>query len=236
MNTTVMDLTARGLLGRRRALALLALPAVLIVLALLFRILGEPDTATIVRIINLGFGTVVPLLGVIVGTGAIGPEIEDGSILYLLSKPLSRTRIVLSKLIVAIAICCTLSAVALLAAGALLGGSSDLVVGYAVAAALAGAAYCAVFLLLAIVTRNAVIVGLAYALVWETTVAGVVPGARALSIRQWALSLAERIADDAAVASAVGLTVGLSMLVAVTVGATLMAVSRLRGLTLSGDV
>ncbi|MDP9431385.1 MAG: hypothetical protein M3P91_01310 [Actinomycetota bacterium] len=79
MNTTVMDLTARGLLGRRRALALLALPAVLIVLALLFRILGEPDTATVVRIINLGFGTVVPLLGVIVGTGAIGPEIEDGS-------------------------------------------------------------------------------------------------------------------------------------------------------------
>ncbi len=111
MNTTVMDLTARGLLGRRRALALLALPAVLIVLALLFRILGEPDTATVVRIMNLGFGTVVPLLGVIVGTGAIGPEIEDGSILYLLSKPLSRTRIVLSKLIVAIAICCTLSAV-----------------------------------------------------------------------------------------------------------------------------
>ncbi len=236
MNTTVMDLTARGLLGRRRALALLALPAVLIVLALLFRILGEPDTATVVRIINLGFGTVVPLLGVIVGTGAIGPEIEDGSILYLLSKPLSRTRIVLSKLIVAIAICCTLSAVALLAAGALLGGSSDLVVGYAVGSAVAGAAYCAVFLLLAIVTRNAVIVGLAYALVWETTVAGVVPGARALSIRQWALPLAERIADDAAVASAVGLTVGLSMLVAVTVGATFMAVSRLRGLTLSGDV
>ncbi len=236
MNTTVMDLTARGLLGRRRALALLALPAVLIVLALLFRILGEPDTATVVRIINLGFGTVVPLLGVIVGTGAIGPEIEDGSILYLLSKPLSRTRIVLSKLIVAIAICCTLSAVALLAAGALLGGSSDLVVGYAVAAALAGAAYCAVFLLLAIVTRNGVIVGLAYALVWETTVAGVVPRRPGAEHPAVGALLAERIADDAAVASAVGLTVGLSMLVAVTVGATLMAVSRLRGLTLSGDV
>ncbi len=98
MNATVMDLTARGLLGRRRVVALLALPAVLVLLAVLFRTLGNPDTADVVQILDLGYGTVVPLLGVIVGTGAIGPEIEDGSIVYLLSKPLSRLRIVISKL------------------------------------------------------------------------------------------------------------------------------------------
>ncbi len=53
------------------------------------------------------------------------------------------------------------AAVPTLLAGLMLTGTADgLAVGYAVGAAVAGIGYCALFLLLAVVTRNAVVAGL----------------------------------------------------------------------------
>ncbi len=75
-------------------------------------------------------------------------------------------------------LCSGLSAAGVLPAGLIMSGGSRLGAEYAVGAAVAGAAYCAVFLLLAVVTRNAVVVGLVYALLWETTVAGWYPARR----------------------------------------------------------
>ena len=64
-----------------------------------------------------------------------------------------------------------------------------------VATALASVAYVAVFFMIAILTRNSIIVGLLYALLWEGVLAGYVPGVRAVSIRQWALAPAEQIVE-----------------------------------------
>ena len=119
----------------------------------------------------------MPLLGLIAGTGSIGPEIDDGSIVYLLSKPLSRFSIVLTKAVVAVGVITVFGALAVLLAGLVLSGTSDnLAVGYAVGALVAGVAYGTFFLLLAVLTRHAVVVGLLYALIWETLVGSYVPG------------------------------------------------------------
>lgn len=89
-------------------------------------------------------------------------------------------------------------------------------VGYAVGAAVAGFGYSALFLLLAVLTRNAVVAGQLYALIWETLIGGFVPGAQTLSIQQWALSVTERIVGPAAeqlgVVSAVGLWTAVPLL------------------------
>ena len=238
----VARLTASVLLGRRRAAVLLALPLVLVALAVVFRLVGGRDPGTAVTLLGgVGLGTVVPLLCVVVGTGVIGPEIEDGSIVYLLSKPLRRSAIVARKLAVAVVTAWAVLVPAVVVAGLVLTGSAErLAVAYALATAVAAVAYCAVFLLLAVLTRNAVIIGLLYALVWETTIAAVVPGARALSIRQWALSVAESVVgDDAArlgVASDVMLRTALVLLVVVATAATAHAARRLRTLRLdAGD-
>ncbi|CAA9358887.1 MAG: Integral membrane protein, partial [uncultured Frankineae bacterium] len=101
VDPTVARLTAGSLLGRRRALLLLALPAVLLVLAGVARTLAGQDAQLSAFLLgSFALGTVVPLLGLLAGTGAIGPEIDDGSIVYLLSKPLSRHVMVVSKLLV----------------------------------------------------------------------------------------------------------------------------------------
>ena len=235
----MVRLTARSLLGRRRLLVLLALPAVLLALCIAIRLLAGSDEKLAVGLLStFALGTVVPLLALIAGTGAIGPEIDDGSIVYLLSKPLSRPAIVHSKLAVASATVVALAAVPTLVAGLVLTGTADRVaLGFAVAAAVAGVTYCALFLLLAVVTRNAVVIGLLYALIWETVVGGFIPGAQALSVQQWSLTLAERIVGDRAeplgLTAAVSLGTGVPLLAVLLVASTWFAGRRLRTLRIS---
>jgi ABC-2 type transport system permease protein len=239
MNATVAQLTVRSLLGRRRVLLLLALPAVLLLLAAASRALaGQNQDITVAVLGGFALATLVPLLGLIGGTGVIGPEIDDGSIIYLLSKPLSRFTIVITKLAVAIGVVTAFAAVGTLLAGLILSGMSDrLAVGYALGALIAGIAYCALFLLLAVLTRHAVVVGLLYALIWETLIGSFVPGAQVLSIQQWAVAGIEKVvgqqADDLGISSAVSLGAAIPLLLIVIVGATWFAGWRLRTLTLT---
>jgi ABC-2 type transport system permease protein len=242
VNGTVARLTSRSLLGRRRALLLLLLPAVLLSLSAMARGLAGADQQLAVTLLGgFALGTLVPLLGLIAGTGAIGPEIDDGSIVYLLTKPLNRHSIVVTKFAVAVAVVTALGALPTFAAGLVLTGTnSDLALGYAVGAAVAGIAYCALFLLLAVVTRNAVVIGLLYALVWESLIGQFVPGAQTLSIQQWALAITERIvgapAEQLGATSAVGVGTAVVLLVLVTAGATWYAGRQLRTIRLTSEV
>jgi ABC-2 type transport system permease protein len=242
VNATVVQLTLRTLLGRRRAWLLLALPAVLLALSVILRLAVGEDSRADVAVGLLGafaIATLVPLLGLIAGTGAIGPEIDDGSIVYLLAKPLSRHSIVVSKLAVAVLVVTVFAALPVLVAGLVLVGTADgLAVGYGLGALVAGTAYCALFLLLAVLTRNAVVIGLIYALAWETLVGSLVPGAQALSIQQWSLALTRIVvdsADELEVTAAVRPEVALPLLVALGIGATVLAGSRLRSLRLTSE-
>lgn len=241
MNATVAQLTARSLLGRRRALLLLLLPAVLLLLSAAARLLAGQDTDVGVGLLGgFALATVVPLLGLIAGAGAIGPEIDDGSIVYLLSKPLNRHAIVASKLVVAAAVVTLVAAVPTLLAGlVLLGTAEGLAVAYAIGAGVAGLAYCALFVLLAILTPNAVVVGLFYVLIWESLIGSFVPGAQVLSIQQWALAVTERALGPSAgtlgVSSAVSFATGVTQLAVVVAGCTWFAGSRLRTLRLTAN-
>ena len=241
MNATIAMLTVRTLLGRRRAWLLVALPAVLLLLAVILRLTvdesGRSDAASHILGV-LGLATVIPLLGLIAGTGAIGGEIDDGSIIYLLAKPVNRHSIVVTKLAVAAALVSALGAVPVLVTGwILVGGEHHLAIGYALGALVAGITYCAGFLLLAVVTRNAVVIGLIYALVWETAIGSIVPGAQTLSIQQWSLALTRIVVGDAAdalnVTAAVRPQIALPLLVVLVVGSTAYAGHRLRSLRLT---
>jgi ABC-2 type transport system permease protein len=234
---TVARLTYRALLGRRRAAILFLLPALLIVIAVAVRALVGVDDQVATDVLGgFALATMVPLIGVIAGTGAIGPEIDDGSIVYLLSKPVKRPTIIFTKLIVAIAVTMAFSAVPTFIAGFILNGNGgQIAIAYTIAALVASVAYSAVFLLLGTISRHAVVFGLVYALVWEALFGNLVPGARTLSIQQWALSLAEKIGTNGTITSEVGLPTAVTLLVVVTGLATWYAGQKLRSLTLAGD-
>ncbi|MDX2562346.1 ABC transporter permease [Streptomyces sp. NPDC087219] len=236
-NPTVARLTYRALLGRRRALILFLLPGMLLLIAAAVRAFNGADDQVAADVLGgFALATMVPLIGVIAGTGAIGPEIDDGSIVYLLSKPVKRPSIIFTKLIVAIAVTMVFSAVPTFIAGFILNGNGQQVaVAYTVAALVASIAYSALFLLLGTVSRHAVVIGLVYALVWEALFGSLIEGARTLSVQQWALALAEKVTGDGLVTSEVSLTTAVVLLSAVTIVATWFAGFKLRTLKLAGE-
>lgn len=226
------------MLGGKRLLLLIAMAILVVGLAVLVRLFADgadpAESATFIQAVSLG--TLLPLFGLIVGTGAIGPEIDDGSIIYLLTKPQSRHAIVQSKLAVAIAATVVFAVLPTFAAGLIMvGGSGGVAVSFGVAALVAGGVYCVIFMLLAIITRHAVILGLVYALVWESLVGSFIPGARNLSVQQWALSVAESLSDPGVVSADVQVSIAVMFAAVAFLAGTWYAGQRLRVLTLAGD-
>ncbi|MET9547473.1 ABC transporter permease [Streptomyces sp. NPDC006627] len=234
---TVARLTYRALLGRRRALILFALPVLLIVIAGAVRGFSGVDDQVAVDVLGgFALATMVPIIGVIAGTGAIGPEIDDGSVVYLLSKPVKRPTIIFTKLIVAIAVTMAFSAIPTFIAGMILNGNGQqIAVAYTIAALVASITYAAIFLLLGTITRHAVVFGLVYALVWEALFGSLVVGARTLSVQQWSLAVAQKVGDGDLITSDVGLPTATALLVVVTAATTWFAGQKLRSLKLAGE-
>ena len=190
--TTLIDVTVRGLLGRRRLLLMLLLAAIPVVLGVLVSLRG--GRADVDRVLGvLVVQTVMPLIALILGTAALGSEIEDGTIVYLLIKPIQRWITAFSKILVAVAATVMLIIPVTLVTGLLIGGSDPAAVkttlAFAIACAGGGAAYAAVFVALSSLTARALIAGLIYVLLWEGALGGLLEGTRFLSIRQATLGI-----------------------------------------------
>ncbi|NES17226.1 MULTISPECIES: ABC transporter permease [Micromonospora] len=233
--STVTWITARGLFGRRRFLLLLPLPALLLVLAILSRALGvDPGQWGPPVLVGLGLAVVLPVVALIVGTGVLGAEIDDGTVVHILTKPLPRWQIVLPKLVVAAGVSAVTVAVPLYVAG-VLAHSVRLGLALAAASALGALAYSALFLALSLVTRRPVLLGLVYVLIWEGLLGRFVDGTKVLSIQQWVIALADRMAPTDLLATTVSVPVAAVLTGLVVVGFTVLAIDRLRSFSVAGE-
>lgn len=234
MNGTIAYITFRSMLGRKRALLLFALPAMLLLLAIGLKATDHTainvQTAVLQR---FALSTLLPLLALIAGTGVIGPEIDDGQIMYIMTKPISRPVITVTKLAVAIVLVTAFAAVPTLLAGFILGNTAGLASAFAVAVFIGGIAYCALFVALAVVSRFAVTVGLIYVLVWEVLIGNLAPGAKNLSIQQWSLSIVDKLTDASTVTADVSLPSAAILLLIVTGAGVFFAAFKLRSLTIA---
>jgi ABC-2 type transport system permease protein len=216
-------------------LLLLPLPLLLVGLAVLCRAYdvnpadwGEPVLA------GLGLAVVLPVISLIVGTGVLGSEVDDGTIVHILTKPLPRRDIIVAKLGVAIGVSAVTSAVPLFVAG-WLADSVRLGLGLAVAAAVGACAYSAFFLLLSLLTKRPVLAGLVYILVWEGLLGRFVSGTRVLSIEQYVITIADKIAPTGILEARVSPTVSIVMAAIFVVGCAVAAVDRLRSFSMAGE-
>jgi ABC-2 type transport system permease protein len=237
MNTVVAGITYRALLGRRRIILLLLLPVALIALAIMLRLFGGDDQRSAELLMDkFAISTMLPLLGLIAGTGVIAPEIDDGTIIHLLSKPISRPVIAQTKFLVAASLLALFGAVpTYISAWLLVGNDDGMALGFAVGVLVAGIAYAAVFLLLGVVTRHAVTIGVTYALVWEALIGGFVPGAQKFSIQQWGQSIADQISTSVFLQANVTIGFAAPALIIVTLATVFWAGRRLKAFSLTGD-
>lgn len=237
VNPTITRLALRSVFGRRRGILLFVLPLVLLALALVVRSLAGEDTDIASDVLyGLGLSVIVPLIALVATTGLLAPEIDDGSVVYLLAKPISRHTIVLSKLVVAVGCVLVFAALPMLVAGLVLASSEPrLAVGYAVGSLAGGTAYCALFALLSVLTRHAVVIGLIYLLVWEALLGGTLDGVRWLSVTWWAGAITEEAADGFGIAEQMGPEYAIVATLVVIVSCTWLAGHRLRSFNLTGD-
>ncbi|MEU4554911.1 ABC-2 type transport system permease protein [Micromonospora violae] len=233
--STITWITARGLFGRRRFLLLLPLPLVLLGLAVLCRSLGvDPRQWAPPVLVGLGLAVVLPVVALIIGTGVLGAEIDDGTVVHILTKPLPRWQIVLPKLAVAAVVTAATVAVPLYVAG-VLAHSVRLGLALAAAAALGALAYSALFLALSLVTRRPVLLGLVYVLIWEGLLGNFVSGTKVLSIQQYVIALTDRIAPTGLLETSVSAPLASAMTALVSVGFTVLAIDRLRSFSVAGE-
>jgi ABC-2 type transport system permease protein len=233
---TIVRLGVRSIFGRRRGILLFILPALLVGLAVLVRVLvGQDDDATELTLYGLGLVVLVPLIALLATSGVLAPEIDDGSVSYLLAKPISRHTIVASKLVVAFACTVVFGAIPMLVAGLVLRTDRPEVgVGFAIGSLAGGATYCAVFALLSVMSRHAVVIGLIYVLVWEGLLGGLLDGIRWLSVTRWSTEIVDTVADLSLVDD-LPLAYAVVALLAVAAAAAWRTGWRLRAFNLTGD-
>jgi ABC-2 type transport system permease protein len=229
----VTMLAVRQFTGGRTARLVLLLASLPVIFAAIFAarpwgVAPEEFLGELFR--ELMLPTLLPIIVLLPATAAFGDELEDGTLPYLLMKPVTRLRLVLGKYVAVLlvtipALVVGLAITTLLAtrapgpvdAGRLLlamSGSS------AASAVLLGA----VFLLVSLLMPRALLIGMVYIFAWESLLGRFLPGVRAISSREQAVRVFDGLLNEdmAVVLDA------LKPMAAVAVIALLLAVWRLR--------
>jgi ABC-2 type transport system permease protein len=237
----VIQVTLRQLLGRRRTILLLLLAAVPVLLSIVFWAAGHASVHDFaVSVLDaVGVTLLLPIVAVLFGTAAFGAEIEDGTIVYLLAKPISRWAIVLAKLVGAAGMTALLTVASVFVSGAIvlapLGEDGAAATRAFVAAMIVGSiCYVSVFLVISLFTRRALLIGLVYVLVWEGALSNLLPGIANLSIRQYSVGVANAFWQMRPEEARLSPSTALPLAVVVVVVALVIATWRLMRFELPG--
>lgn len=235
MNAEIFVLSLRQLLGKRRTVALVGLALLPLLIAVVVRT-SDSETDPVDPVDNallsyhLILTTIMPLVTLVLGTTALGMEIEDGTIVYLLSKPLARAQLVTAKLMASwlpAAVLISLS-VALSASIALQNtGESSLLSAFVVSSVLGALAYSALFLFLSLLTTRALIIGLIYVFIWEGLVTGLFSGTRTVSIREYTMGIGDLLTGNPELDARLDGVVALVLMAVVTTGLVALTIRRL---------
>jgi len=205
IDTTVVWLTWRQLFARRRLYLAAAFSLAPFLVAIIFRLTaGDVEASSAAFLIGLlreiVIGTLLPLAAIVFGTTAFGGEIDDGTLVYLLVKPIARWRVVVSKYLVAVA-CTTAVMLPAIFLPWFVVRNADLpaTVPLSFAAGVGGGAliYCALFVMLGLTLRRSLVVGLVYVIGLEIVLSRSVAGLRSLSVREFSLSITEAVGKAA---------------------------------------
>ena len=230
-------LLVRQLLTKGRIAALLGVGIIVsLVVALVSRTVRDDESAQVtlklgVELMSkLGFTIVVPIVALVFAAAAFGDLKEDGTLVYLWLRPMDRWPMVVGAWLGSVTVSLPLTLVPLTAAAFIADVGSDLVWATVLACVVGNLAYSAVFMLLGLFTKNSVVWGIAYILIWEGLVAGISGVGEKLAIRGYTRSI---IAEQTGVDLYLGdLSMGVAVVVPalVVIAAIVLSTLRLRSL------
>ena len=182
---------------RGRVLGLLALGGVAILLGIA---IGASDTTDKLddgtfTIAGYGLSLLAPVVTLVFASSVLGDPNEDGTLVYLWLRPISRAQITAAAALAAFSIAAPIVVVPLTISAAIIGAGPELVGATAAATTLGVAAYTGLFTWLGLRLKRALPWGLAYILLWEGFVARAGGGSATLSVRAHSETVLTRLAD-----------------------------------------
>jgi ABC-2 type transport system permease protein len=190
---TVYLLTLRQLTNKWRLAIMTVLTTLPVLIALAMLSEGSAPSVYQFEVAVLSAmlaGAITPLVVLAISAPAFSNELEDRTLANLTLAPLARWQVVLPKLLASL----TISAPFVLASAIATSwiaylGDIRAVIAVAIGALAGVALYASAFVLLGLVTTQAIGIGLLYIVVWEGFFSGFVAGARLLSIRYTSIAL-----------------------------------------------
>ena len=219
--TALLVTSSRQALRFRRTLMLVLLelaPGVIFLFASANR--TAESTFSIAVDITTGtyFALVMPVVAIVVASGVLGNERRDLTLSFIALRPIPRWAIAAAKIGAAIGAAFLINLVGALVLGAahiVRGGDTEFLVGLIAGALAATACYASVMVPLGFLTDRAVIIGIAYLLVFENGAAWLLTGLGGLSPWRVGMSVFAGVAQDVAIISesaAVPLSLGRAVL------------------------
>lgn len=145
--------------------------------------------------------TLMPLATLVLSTSALGDEIDDKTLHYLALKPVSRFRIAFEKWLAVFIVTVPVVWVGLVVTWLVIawGNTADMqdFIWPLLASSLVGiVGFGSLFLMLSLFIQRALLFGVFYVFIWESTLSRFLPGIRSISMSHYTRSMFVRLLDD----------------------------------------
>lgn len=242
---TITALTIRQFSRSRSLLVVAVICLIPLLFAILPRVISDYSLRDLRWLLaqdiylNLFSATLLPLATLVFATAALGDEIEDKTLHYLAMKPLSRVRIVIEKWLAVIAVTTLIVWASLIVIWATVswgahGDMQDILAPMLVSSLVGILGFGSLFMALSLVMNRALLFGVFYVFIWETTLSRFLPGIRSISISHYTRSTFVRMLDDRRIGidgPSASLTIFLAIAV-VVVASLALATWRLRTMSI----
>ena len=229
----IFALSLRQITGKWRMSLVLLLAALPAVMAVIVRsTAGElPENFVEGMLDVMLVSAILPVVTITLATSAFGNEVEDGTLGYLVLKPLPRLHIVLPKMLASVVVAGPLLVVSGVVVVAAVEGGVGTAIAVGVGLAASVVAYSAIFTWAGLVTSHALGFALVYVFLWEGLIARFATGVGYLSVRSYAVGIMHGI-DRSGLSgfetNAIEFPVAVGGAIVVTVGFLWLALRRLQ--------
>jgi len=143
---------------------------------------NDPLEAGVGFVSYMGLSILVPIVALIFASASLGDTREDGTLVYLWLRPISRLSVSTGAWAASITIALPLTVIPMTVSALLLDAGNSVVTATIITSTLAVVAYSALFVILGLIVKNPVLWGLAYIFIWEAIVASFAKPAAALAV------------------------------------------------------
>ena len=143
---------------------------------------NDPLEAGVGFISYMGLSILVPIVALIFASASLGDTREDGTLVYLWLRPISRLSVSTGAWAASVTIVLQLTVIPMTVSALLLDAGNSVVTATMITSILAVVAYSGLFVTLGLIVKNPVLWGLAYIFIWEAIVASFAKPAAALAV------------------------------------------------------